>query len=72
MIFTFPLNTKFPTNFLSTIYQEYVDNIDLPVLGHSSPPRPPWQVPRVNVDVSLRTEIAKDTPGNDMWLSQWL
>ena len=62
-VFDIPLTTVYPTTSLSEIYQEYVHQINIPVLGFRIPPQPPWHFPRINIDTNLRFEIAKDTPG---------
>ena len=61
--FDIPLITVYPTTSLSEIYQEYVNQINIPVLGFRIPPQPPWQYPRLHIDTNLKFEIAKDTPG---------
>ena len=54
-IFKNPVYTKYTTKLLTSIHQEYIDDINLPVSGFYIPPQPPWQVPRVNIDTSLTT-----------------
>lgn len=62
-VFDIPLHTIYPTTSLSEIYQEYVDRFDTSVAGLYVPPQPPWHLPKLNIDVNLKNEVAKDIPG---------
>lgn len=52
--------SQYPYNSLNDIYNEYKENINIPIYGHQISSNPNWHFPVLRIDTSLTTNFSKD------------
>ena len=61
-IFKVTPNNVYKTNHLSTIYDEFTENIESAIIAFNIPPHPPWPISPLKIGTGLHLLIGKQTP----------